>query len=336
MCGLALAACGQAVVAHVQASVSVRSALTSVFSNSTTRFVVTAQNLPGAASIADGSFSIVVTTSKAPATTSSAEDDSIELSIYHETTDLMDLAAIGGSEYVRVDLADVLAFAGPTEYTTVSGELNTLAAQPDLGFLHDLLTGNWIGVSASTLTALAQQLAPELPSAAASSITNLQKLSQNMQKVKQLSSTIRSSLSQAVRTWLSIHQKTSDEYSLNLPVRPFIADVVNELIKPVEALVNEPAISGAEITKAIDKVPADLSLNANLWTSDGSVSKIQAFIPRTDDAYLLIEITHPTTPLTAPAGATILTASNLSALVTYLLPTAMKALGNNAGGLLSL
>ncbi|MGA2531322.1 MAG: hypothetical protein ABSG36_19475, partial [Acidimicrobiales bacterium] len=70
VCGLALAACGQQVVAHVSAADTVHSALSGVFNSPTTRFDVTAQNLPGTASLADGSFSVVITTSKGSSATS--------------------------------------------------------------------------------------------------------------------------------------------------------------------------------------------------------------------------------------------------------------------------
>jgi len=82
-CGLALAACGQQVVAKVKAGDSVKTALTGVFNSSTTRLDITAQDLPGIASLADGSFSIVITTSRNPGTSASTQDESAELSIYH-------------------------------------------------------------------------------------------------------------------------------------------------------------------------------------------------------------------------------------------------------------
>jgi hypothetical protein len=174
-CGLALAACGQQIVARVQASDSVHTALTGVFKSPTTRFVVTAQDLPGAAGLADGSFSVVITTSREVQGDQSAANEGIEFSVYHESTDLADIVSTGGSEYFRVDLEDILAFASPGEFATVSSELDALAARPNLGYLHDILLGDWVGISTSTYEAMSRQLTPELPSLP-SSISALQEL----------------------------------------------------------------------------------------------------------------------------------------------------------------
>ncbi|MGO8721955.1 MAG: hypothetical protein ACLQRM_04315 [Acidimicrobiales bacterium] len=334
-CGLALAACGQQVVAKVKAGDSVKTALTGVFNSSTTRLDITAQDLPGIASLADGSFSIVITTSRNPGTSASTQDESAELSIYHGSTDLMDLSTVGGSDYLRADLADILVLAGPTEYAAISGDLNTLAARPGFGYLHNLLLGQWLGISTSTLVSAAQQLAASLPSAAAS-IANVQKLTQNLQKLSQLRVTVSSSFSQAVRTWLSIHQDSADEYSVTLPVRSFANALVSELAKPVEALLNEPSISSADIAKGLNDIPADLSLNANLWVTNGSVTKIQAFIPRTTSGYLLIGVSHPSAPVAAPTGASMLTAGDITALYGLVPTGALKTLGTAGVGSVNL
>jgi hypothetical protein len=332
-CGPALAACGQQVVAHVKAGNSVKAALTGVFNGTTTRFVVTAQGLPGAASLADGSFSIVITTSRASQSSTSPEDQSAELSIYDGSTDLLDLATVGGSDYFRADLQEILTFAGPNEYANISSELDSLAARPGFAYLHNLLLGQWLGISTSTLMTVAQQLAPDVPSAA-SSISSLEKLSQNLQKVNQLSLTVRSSFTQTLRTWLSIHQKSADEYSVSLPVRSFASSLVDKLAKPDEALLNESGASSAQLAKGLDDIPADLSLNANLWISDGSVTKIQAFIPRTTSGYLLIEVSHPSTPVAAPPSATMLAAGDITGLYGLVPIGSIKSL--SSGGSLSL
>ncbi len=307
--GLALAACGQQVVSHVSAADSVHSALTGVFSSPTTRFDVTAQDLPGMASLADGSFSVVITTSKDESGQSIA-GRSVELSVYQQSTDLADVVSIGGSVYFRVDLKDVLALAGPTVTATVSNELSTLAARPGLGFLSDLSLGKWVGVSVATYNSVSTQLLGKLPPA--SSLSE-QKIRDEVNKAEQLSPTIESSLSQAVQTWLSIAQKTSDEYSLTLPIRAFAGSLVAKLTKPLESILNVPSLPQAEVTKTLAEIPESLSLNANVWVEGGSLTKIQAFIPRTS-AYLMISVSHPAAAVQAPANATLLTAAELTAL----------------------
>jgi hypothetical protein len=323
VCGLALAACGQQVVAHVSAADTVHSALSGVFNSPTTRFDVTAQNLPGTASLADGSFSVVITTSKG----SSATSWPTEISVYHESADLADILTAGGAFYLRVDVKDIAAFTGPGAYSTISSEISQIAARPGLAFLGDILAGKWVGISKSTYLALEkqilkkdiaseQQLLNQLPSEKGmlSELKSLAKLGPNSPKVKELRLEVTSSLSQSLLTWLSIRQKADGEYSLNLPVRSFVGSVVDKLAKPVESFLDQPAVPQSEISKALKEIPAGLTVNANLWISNGSLTKIQAFIPTTS-AYLEIGISHPSSPVTAPSGATMLTAAQLEGLV---------------------
>jgi hypothetical protein len=331
-CGVALAACGQQVVTHVQAGDTVHSALTSVFKSPTTRFVITGQDLPGAASIADGSFSVVLTTSLASGASSSVlrGDQSVDVSVFHASTDLVDLRLVGKSGYFRVDLrgiADLIGQGGQTTFASISSSINKLAGNKDLGYLRDVLLGKWVGVSSSTLVALARQLAGKMPSSAASSIANLQKLSQNLQKINQMKLTVSASFAQCIRTWLSIHKKTADEYSLSLPVRSFGASLVEKLAKPLAADLNEPSPSRAQLSKAIGEISAKLSLRANMWISKGSLSKLQFFVPDSS-AYLLIGVSHPATPVEVPANATMLTASNLRVLFGTSSLGGLKSLGS--------
>jgi hypothetical protein len=147
-----------------------------------------------------------------------------------------------------------------------------------------------------------------------SELKSLAKLGPNSPKVKELRLEVTSSLSQSLLTWLSIRQKADGEYSLNLPVRSFVGSVVDKLAKPVESFLDQPAVPQSEISKALKEIPAGLTVNANLWISNGSLTKIQAFIPTTS-AYLEIGISHPSSPVTAPSGATMLTAAQLEGLV---------------------
>jgi hypothetical protein len=91
----------------------------------------------------------------------------------------------------------------------------------------------------------------------------------------------------------------------------------------VESVLQLPKISKGEITQALDKIPAGLSVKANVWLSNGSLTKIQAFVPTTS-AYLEIAVSHPATPVTAPSGATMVPASSLTALSVGLLGAAAQ------------
>lgn len=330
-CGLALAACGQQVVAHISATDTVHTALGGVFSSPTTRFAITAENLPGTASLADGSFSVVVTTSKKPAGESALVGAPAEISVYHQSVDLADIVEVDGAVYARVDVKDIAALTGPDVYSEVSGDVAKLATRPGLSFLGDLLAGGkWVGISSSTLHALETQaiaadiamenhlisempmlkkvLAPELRE-----LKSVQALIDNPTETLKLHQEASSSFMQSLKTWLSVQQKTSDEYSLRLPLRSFVSDLAGRLLKPVEAALTLPKVSKGETTKALDHIPAGLSVKANVWVSNGSLTQIQAFVPTTT-AYLQIAVSHPAAAVTAPSGATMVTASSLKGL----------------------
>jgi hypothetical protein len=340
-CAAALAACGQQVAAHVQAGDSVHSALTSVFDSPTTRFVVTAEGLPGVAALADGSFSVVITTAK----DASSKAAGMEVSVLHETTDLADILAVSGSTYLRVDLKDIASLSGnPAEFATISGAVAQVAARPNLGYLNDIVAGKWVGITATTYQAIVQKYMKMLsgsPSRALSGlpssavvpqyVKNLEKLLKNPQKLKALSLTVRSSFVQSVQTWLSIHQKAAGEYSMSLPVRSFVSSLLNKLVKPLESYLGAGAsVSKAQLSQATASIPSALSLQANLWVSNGSLTKVQAFIPRSN-AYLMIDVSHPTAPLAPPSGATMLTVDNLTALSG--LSAMAGGLGSSLGGM---
>ncbi len=340
-CGLALAACGQQVVAHISAADSVHSALGGVFSSPTTRFVVTAENLPGTASLADGSFSVVMTTSKKPAGESALVGAPSEISVYHQSLDLADIAEVDGDLYLRVDVKDIAAFTGPSAYSEISSEFTKLAARPGLSFLSDLLAGKWVGISHATLLevetkSIDKDIAaethmmsefPALKKALAAPLAELksaQALIENPSEILKLRQEASSSFMQSFQTWLSVQQKAADEYSLALPLRSFTGDLVGRLIKPVESVLQLPKISKGEITQALDKIPAGLSVKANVWLSNGSLTKIQAFVPTTG-AYLEIAVSHPATPVTVPSGATMVPASSLMALSVGLLGAGLQS-----------
>jgi hypothetical protein len=345
VCGLALAACGQQVVAHVSAADTVHSALDGVLTSPTARFVITAQDLPGTASLADGSFSVVVTTSQRTQSSPAAEGQPIELSVYHESADLADLLQAGGSVYFRVDVKDIAAFTGTSEYGAIASKFNKVSSRPGYGFVHDILLGKWVGISMPVYLALYQKiLAEEIgmqkqvlkllpsgsPSPNLSELQAIESLTHNTAKLKALRLDISSSLAQSVQTWLSIHQRAGDEYSLDLPVRPFVGSLVERLLKPLESFVKGVTVSKTEIATDLQRIPSGLSVNADVWIQKGSVTKIQAFIPTTS-AYLLIGVSHPATAVTAPSDATMLTAADLKALVPDLGQTAVPniPLGNS-------
>ena len=303
---IAAAACGEQVASHVSAGDTVHSAFTSVFKSNTTQFVVTAQNLPGQAALLDGSFSIVLTTSQAAGGSATAgERRSVDVSIYHESTNLVDLRETGGSVYLRTDVEDLAGLAGPGQSDSIAAELNQFANRPGLGWVHEVIAGKWVGLSKSTLLAFVHQVA---------GMSDMGKSALNLQQTKQLRIAVSTSLVQSIREWLSIHQTSSDEYAMNLPIRDFVGSLLQGLYKPLASYLKVAVPSQAELGKVIDKIPSSLSVHANMWVADGSLSKLQIFVPNSA-ASILIAVSHPTAPVVAPTGATMLTVANLSDLL---------------------
>jgi hypothetical protein len=280
-------------------------------SHPSTRLVITGQNLPGQAAILDGSFSIVITTSGGRGGQgSSSASRAVDLSIYHESTNLVDLRVVGRSSYFRVDLKDITSFGGSGEFSKISSEMNALARRRGLGFVHDVLVGKWVGISTATLLAFEHKLTGELGGAATPPV--------NSPKDRHLRTIIFSSLAQSVRAWLSIHQVGANEYSLQLPVRSFVESFVGRVYKPLVAYLNEPLLSGVgvaqEVGKVVDKIPAGLTGHADLWVKNGAMSRLQVFIPNSS-ASLVIAVSYPAERVQAPKGATMLTVSTLTDLL---------------------
>lgn len=331
VCLLAMAACGQQVVAHISAGDTVDSALTALSNAGNTQFQITAQGLPGSAALLDGTFSINATVSK-DATASSSDDRSITVTVDHESTQLAAMTFVNGNIYASVDLKDILAFDNPGEYSKVAAELDTMATRPDLGFLRDIAAGRWIGVSTSTYEAVSRNLLKQMEKidsglsnglSSSPEISRLEKLLDNPKEVATLRAEGRNALEQSVKAWLTIHQTGSGKYSADLPVRSFVTTLVDKLIGPIESLLDDPALnkelSGSSLSSALARIPASLALRANLWVSNGSLTKVQAFIPDTA-AYLMIGVSHPAQAVSAPSGATMLTEAELEALFSASIP----------------
>ena len=210
-CALALAACGKAVVAHVKASDTVHSALTSVLNAPTTQFVVTAQDLPGQAALADGNFSVVVTASHlAGGAPDSMAGKALDVSIDYESNALVDLRAIGGSMYCRMDLKSIEGLAGSGCRSRPNRRLSTSTPRvPASGSSTISSSATGSASRPSTLKTLEQQLAPQVPGAV-SSISGVQNASG-------LGLQITNSWEQSVRTWLSIHQTSSNRVRAHAP-----------------------------------------------------------------------------------------------------------------------
>jgi len=91
---------------------------------------------------------------------------------------------------------------------------------------------------------------------------------------------------------LSVHKTKSNEYSLTLPVRSFAGSLLQAVAKPLATYANEPILSHAQLLKAIDRIPASLSMHANLWVSNGSATKLQLLIPNSTGSILIASPTR--------------------------------------------
>ena len=210
---------------------------------------------------------------------------------------------------------------------SASKTLDELAQRPGFAFLHDVLAGDWVGVSTSTLEALGHQLSPQLPSAY-SSISSIS----GLQNATGISSSAVDSWLQSVRTLLSVHQVKTGEYSLSLPVRSFAQSILNSFAAPLAKYSSVPLLTPSQLSKTLGEIPADLSLHANLWTSGGSVNKLQILIPDSTVS-VVFAISHPAAPVQVPSEATMLTESDLTTIFGTVSGPLSKALNSKGAGL---
>lgn len=116
------------------------------------------------------------------------------------------------------------------------------------------------------------------------------------------------------------------EYSLSLPVRPFVESFLHKISKPLAAYLNDPLVSPAALSGDVDKIPSSLSVHANVWVKNGSMSKLQIFIPHSS-ASVLIGVSHPAAAVEVPNGATMLSQSSLTELIATAEAGALSATG---------
>jgi len=304
---LAIAACGEQVVTHVEASSTVHAALTGALTSPTTQFVITAQGLPGETNPVDRDLSVVVTTSRLAGQDSSSSfgNRAVDVSIDSGASTLFDVRYVGMAVYMRADVNELAKYGNPASVEATVRSLDEMAARPGLGYIHALVLGEWVGISASTLKAVSHELAGEIPSAQSSPL--------NSQRLARLQTSITSSLAQSLRTWLSVHQVSAGEYALSLPVRHFVASFVDSIAQPLETDLNEPFLSEQTLSQAVNQIPANLFVHVNVWVQGGSMSKIQIFIPDSKGS-LLIGVSHPASAVQAPSGATMVTTAGLTGL----------------------
>jgi len=305
--GLVAAACGEQVVTHVEASSTVHAALTGVFTSPTTQFSITVHNLPNE-SPADSDVTIVVTTSRLSGQDTAGPDGNraVDVSVERSGSTMLDVRYVGATLYLRVDIGELAKYSGSGSLAATVASLDEMAARPGPGYIHALVLGEWVGVSASTLKAFTGALAREIPSTGQSAL--------NTQRVSRLQTAVTNSLAQSLRAWLSVHQVSADEYALSLPVRRFVASFAHSIAQPLQADLNEPFLSGQALSEAVNKIPANLFVHLNVWVKDGSMSKIQIFIPDSQGS-VLIGISHPAASVQAPSGATMVSAAGLTDLL---------------------
>jgi len=310
---VSLAACGKQAAVQIQNVSVARAALTSMFKGSTTRFVITAENLPGSDSVVDSVYSLVETVSTTGSSdTCGAHGSSVDMALMHKTTNLLDYRSVGRTEYLRLDLKALTSLAGTSSsvaFTTLSNEFQALSAQPGLGYLKTVLQGKWIGMTEQSLVAFASKYA-KADSAATKA---LQEAMNNPCQLKHTQLAASSSTLGTIKTLLSIHRVSSNEYSLTLPVKSFARSLLSKLVTELKGSLAAEHVSAAQLTQRLNTIPSGLSLHANIWVSHRSLQKIQIFIP-SSASYFVILVSHPAVFLAPPAQVNMLTTSDLTAL----------------------
>lgn len=278
---------------------AVRSALASVFASPTLKVVFTAQTSDpsSSATVAEYSVALTVTSENGSEPLSGYDGvDNFEISVYRSGVDIADLLVSDGAVYARVDLQAI----DPSEYSQATQSLNShLQSGPAYDLASAALDDQWVGVDQSVLGSLTKSMGVKTKEPSFATSRN----------------DIALSFSQSWDLWASIHQVSSTsgttEYSVNVPVRNFVASFTQRLESAVAKQVPSVKPELGLYASLVRTIPAGLEIPLTMWVSNGSMTQLQVSFKGDS---LDLAISHPSVGVTAPAGAVMATTGSVQAL----------------------
>jgi hypothetical protein len=224
--------------------------------------------------------------------------DDFEISVLKSGVDVGDLVIADHAVYLKVDLANI----DPNGYQGLVGAADRRTAnKPGSAIAEAFLTDQWVGIDDTTLASFVKQLVKSPPTAP---------------HIDNLRNAFKTSFAQSWDTWASIHQVSSSngtiEYSLDMPVRNFVASFVRDLRKPLEAALPSAKSLFTNETPLIATIPASLKLPITMWVTNGSLTELN--VSYKGDS-LDLAISHPSVGVTAPQGAAMITTDDINGLL---------------------
>ena len=102
------------------------------------------------------------------------------------------------------------------------------------------------------------------------------------------------------------------EYSVSLPVRNFLSTLVADLETQVEKSAPSAQQLVPRLRKAIDRIPASLSIPIKMWIENGSLIKVAVSYDR---ATVTVGITHPSIGVSPPSAPRMITVDEIRSFV---------------------
>ncbi|MGO9560235.1 MAG: hypothetical protein ACLPQS_17720 [Acidimicrobiales bacterium] len=330
---LLLVTAAVAIPLSLEQAQTVSAAVSGVFAQSSVRFAFSASVAsqgPGPSGLGSqglGSYSVVVEITNPTGGPVSAQgsSDAFEVSLLHGTTDLGDVLLADGAFYLRLNTTaiDQLDQSSEPASDSVSGpdlaSTLTRAAnkRPALAWLHTVVSGGWIGIEESAVEQYAKRLDPH---PAAPGINE-----------SALRSAFALSFAQAWDAWESTHVVSTTsgvtEYSVSLPVRDFLGTFLADLESQLEKSVPSAEHLVPTLRKAIDEIPASLSIPVQLWIDNGTLIKVAVSYHGTT---VSVGISHPNVGLAAPSGATMITIADIRAFAHWFVNDEVKVGDSNS------
>lgn len=316
---------------EIQAKASgVHAALESVLSSPTLQIVATAQVPKASENATVSQYSVVLSvTSKNSSAPISAGSDNVgafEISVLRRGEDLVDVVSTGSATYARVNLTAISRSDYESSLRSLaSSHLTGMARVIASAVVHD----EWVGITESTV----RTFESELGAVGSGQLSQMPSASE----ISALRNALTMSFSQSWDTWVSIHQLSSSngttEYSLTLPVQHFVASLLADLKSSI--VKDLPTTEGAAVARelgtiesSVNQIPSSLEIPMTMWVTDGSLSRLQVSY----EGYAVnLAFSHPTVGVTAPKGASMISAATLKTLFDDMLGCASSGTFGSSG-----
>jgi hypothetical protein len=295
------AAFGAVAAGAFSRAATVHTAFSSLLGSPTLKVVFSAEtaDVQEQATLAQYSVALTVTSENGSQPLSGSDGlDNFEISVFRSGTDLGDLLVADGAVYGRLNLQAI----SPSAFQRATQSIdNDLVPGPANAFAQASIGDEWVGVDDSTIASTVAGLGVKLKSSGPG--------------IDTYRNAAAMSFAQSWDTWATIHEVSSSggstEYSLEMPVRSFVASFTQHLASALAKDVPSLARDLGSSSLLVKAIPASLTIPMTMWVTNGALSQLD--ITYKGDS-LDMAISHPSVAVTAPAGADMITPSIVTSL----------------------